>query len=293
MSTELSTRKLSFFNRHIWTFVLIIVAAGAKSTSHFLPDLKLFANQKNELKWAQFFEHIFISAIVLLIFRLIYKITTDRVSRIFDEQEERIFYSKIYGWILFSIGAFIVLNLFGLSLNNITLFIGIIATGFAFAVREVLLSFIGWLILLRKKPFRIGDHIRIGEEHGKVVHIGTYYVILDKTTDIPDDFTRIPNRFFLEKSIEKLGKSLAHEKIQVRIEKKPIDKEQKIITLNENLHKLYPEVKLLSANLDIDHDKLYLIFNFQVPFDNRANSRANVVELVLEVFDDVIYFPKE
>ncbi len=284
---------MSFFQRHIWSFVLLLVIAGAKLISHFLPSFGLFKDLIIEQKWTQFFEHIFISAIVLLFFRLIYKFTMDRVARIFDEQEERIFYSKIYGWVLFSIGAFIVLNLFGLSLNNITLFIGIIATGFAFAVREVLLSFIGWLILLRKKPFRIGDHIRIGEEHGKVVHIGTYYVILDKTSDIPDDFTRIPNRFFLEKSIEKLGKSLAHEKIQVRLQKNPENRQIRIQSLEERLNLSYPEVKLLSANLDIEHDRLYLIFNFQVPFDTRSTSRASVVELVLEEFGDLIYFPED
>lgn len=284
---------MSFFYRHTWSLILLSVIVGAKLIAVFLPDLGFFKEGLTETKWTQFFEHIFISAIVLLIFRMIYKFTMDRVSRIFDEQEERIFYSKIYGWVLFSIGAFIVLNLFGLSLNNITLFVGIIATGFAFAVRDVLLSFIGWLILLRKKPFRIGDHIRIGDEHGKVVHIGTYYVILDKTSDIPDDFTRIPNRFFLEKSIEKLGKTLAHEKIQVRLERNPDDRQLRINALEDKLIALYPEVKLLSANLEIEHDRLYMVFNFQVPFDTRSNSRARVVELVLDAFGDLIYFPKD
>lgn len=293
MTPNSKPAQMSFFYRHTWSLILLSVIVGAKLIAVFLPDLGFFKEGLTETKWTQFFEHIFISAIVLLIFRMIYKFTMDRVSRIFDEQEERIFYSKIYGWVLFSIGAFIVLNLFGLSLNNITLFVGIIATGFAFAVRDVLLSFIGWLILLRKKPFRIGDHIRIGDEHGKVVHIGTYYVILDKTSDIPDDFTRIPNRFFLEKSIEKLGKTLAHEKIQVRLERNPDDRQLRINALEDKLIALYPEVKLLSANLEIEHDRLYMVFNFQVPFDTRSNSRARVVELVLDAFGDLIYFPKD
>ncbi len=286
-------KKSGFFHRHTWTIILVLVIASGKTLAHFLPSFGLFNDKTLEAKYAAFFENIFVAAIVLLIFRLIYKITSDRVSRIFDEQEERIFYSKIYGWILFTIGAFIVLNLFGLSLNNITLFIGIITTGFAFAVREVLLSFIGWLILLRKKPFRIGDHIRIGDEHGKVVHIGTYYVILDKTTDIPDDFTRIPNRFFLEKSIEKLGKSRSHEKIQVRLERIPRDKDMKIAALNGKIQEIKDDFKMISVYLDIDHDRLYLIVNFLVPFENKSSWRAKAVELVLDTFGEDIYFPKD
>jgi small-conductance mechanosensitive channel len=293
----MANRKLSsektFLHRHLWTIILVVVIVGAKVLASFLPKIEVFESALLESKWISFLEHVFISAIVLLVFRLIYKFTSARVERIFDENEERIFYSKIYGWLLFSIAAFTVLNLFGLSLDNITLFVGIIATGFAFAVREVLLSFIGWLILLRKKPFRIGDFIKIGEHQGKVVHIGTYYVIIDKTTDIPDDFIRIPNRFFLEKSIEKLGKSQSHEQIKLRLSNNPPDRAERIETLRERMKTLTPELKLISAHLDIDHDKLYLDILTLVPFEGKSNWRSQIVQLVLDIFGDVAYFPKE
>ncbi len=285
-------QKLTFFHRNFWSFFLLLVIAAAKLLSIYIGDL---TNMENEAldKWTHGFEHAFVAAIVLLVFRLIYKITSGRIEKIFDEQEERIFYSKIYGWLLFAIGSFIVLNLFGLSLNNITLFIGIITTGFAFAVRDVLLSFIGWLILLRKKPFRIGDYIRIGDEHGKVVHIGTYYVILDKTSDIPDDFTRIPNRFFLEKSIEKLGKTRAQEKLMFRIAERPNNKDERLMELDKNIVAIDADAKLLSSNFDIQHDHLYLVFNVLVPFENKSTARSRVIEAVLDAFGEFIYFPKE
>jgi small-conductance mechanosensitive channel len=281
-----------FLNRHIWSIVLILFGTGAKLLSVFLPDFTNF-NELTTQKWTQGFDQIFVATLVLLIFRLIYKFTSGRIAKVFDEQEEQIFYSKIYGWVLFAIGAFIVLNLFGLSLNNITLFIGIITTGLAFALREVLLSFIGWLILLRKKPFRIGDHIRIGDEHGKVIHIGTYYVILDKTSDIPDDFTRIPNRFFLEKSIEKLGKNRSQEKLMFRITERPDNKEQRLEKLKTIIHDIDADAKLLSSNFDVQNDRLYLIINVLVPFENKAQCRSRVVEATLDSFGEFIYFPKE
>lgn len=290
--SEAPQQKQTFLHRNFWSILLVLIIAAAKLLSIFIGDISNMEKQAL-VKWTDGFEHVFIASLVLLVFRLIYKFTSGRVERIFDEQEERIFYSKIYGWVLFTIGAFIVLNLFGLSLNNITLFIGIITTGFAFAVRDVLLSFIGWLILLRKKPFRIGDHIRIGDEHGKVVHIGTYYVILDKTSDIPDDFTRIPNRFFLEKSIEKLGKNRSQEKLMFRITQRPDNKEQRLEELEKNIVAIDADAKLLSSNFDVQHDRLYLIFNVLVPFENKATARSRVVEAVLDSFGDFIYFPQE
>lgn len=290
--TAANKTKSPFLNRHIWSIVLILLSSGAKLLSEFLPDFTNFSEATTQ-KWVHFFDQIFVATLVLLIFRLIYKFTAGRIAQVFDEQEEQIFYSKIYGWVLFTIGAFIVLNLFGLSLNNITLFIGIITTGLAFALREVLLSFIGWLILLRKKPFRIGDHIRIGDEHGKVIHIGTYYVILDKTSDIPDDFTRIPNRFFLEKSIEKLGKNRSQEKLMFRINERPDNKEQRLEKLKTIIHEIDADAKLLSSNFDVQDDRLYLVINVLVPFENKAQCRSRVVEATLDSFGEFIYFPKE
>jgi MscS family membrane protein len=290
--TAANKTKSPFLNRHIWSIVLILLSSGAKLLSEFLPDFTNFSEITTQ-KWVHVFDQIFVATLVLLIFRLIYKFTSGRIAQVFDEQEEQIFYSKIYGWVLFTIGAFIVLNLFGLSLNNITLFIGIITTGLAFALREVLLSFIGWLILLRKKPFRIGDHIRIGDEHGKVIHIGTYYVILDKTSDIPDDFTRIPNRFFLEKSIEKLGKNRSQEKLMFRITERPDNKEQRLEKLKTIIHDIDADAKLLSSNFDLQNDRLYLIINVLVPFENKAQCRSRVVEATLDSFGEFIYFPKE
>ena len=144
------------------------------------------------------FRHLLLIVGTLFAITLVLRLTMKRFYRLFDEPEERIFYSKIYSWSLYSIGLLVILHHFGVSLGNITLFLGLIATGLAFAIREVLLSFFAWLILLRKKPFRIGDYIRIGEDEGKVLHIGTFFVLLDKTTQLPEDFTRVPNRLFLD-----------------------------------------------------------------------------------------------
>jgi MscS family membrane protein len=142
-------------------------------------------------------KNILVVIATLFITSLILRLTIKPFFRLFDEPEERIFYTKIYSWTLYSVSIFVLLHHFGVSLGNITLFLGLIATGLAFAIRDVLLSFFGWIILLRKNPFRIGDYIRIGEDEGKVIHIGTFYVLLDNTPDIPQDFIRVPNKLFL------------------------------------------------------------------------------------------------
>lgn len=228
---------------------------------------------------------IFISSLIL-------RFTIKRVANIFEEAEERIFYTKIYSWSVYSIGTFIILHHFGVSLGNITIFLGLLTTGLAFAVRDVLLSFFGWMILLRKKPFHIGDYIKIGDEEGRVLHIGTFYVHLDNTRDLPEDYTRVPNRLFLEKSVSILGKENLHDQIRFRLGEKPVDNKILEQELLERLKGLPNLGERLKAYLDFKDDKLYLVVEYTTRFENRQTARSEVIEMVFDQFKTFVLIPK-
>lgn len=213
---------------------------------------------------------------------LLLRLTIKRVFNFFEEPEEKLFYSKTYSWSLYSIGLFVILHHFGVSLGNITIFIGLIATGLAFAVRDVLLLFFGWIILLQKKPFRIGDYIRIGEDEGKVIHIGTFYVLLDKTPELPDDYTRVPNRLFLEKSIIKLGKENMHDKIVFNLTEMPLDRDKITQELKANIDKVLECNGCTSVYMDIVNEKLVLVVKFLVSIYERQSIRSTIIDIVFE-----------
>ena len=238
------------------------------------------------------FKSVTLVVAILFFSSLLLRLTIKRVYIFFDEPEERIFYSKIYSWTLYSIGIFIILHHFGVSLGNITIFIGLIATGLAFAVRDVLLSFFGWIILLRKKPFRIGDYIRIGESEGRVIHIGTFYVLLDKTLDIPEDYTRVPNRLFLEKSIDNLGKTMYHEEIVFQLSDYPALKNELLNDLLNQLNNVLEIREHTNTYIDLRNDKLVLIIKYLVSFEARQKTRSEIIGLAFNKFQKYIVVPK-
>jgi small-conductance mechanosensitive channel len=92
------------------------------------------------------------------------------------QPEERILFSKLYILLVYVLATVIVFLHMGIGIQNVALFLGLTATGFAFAVRDVVLSYIVWFILLTKKPFKIGDYINVAGEEGQVKHIGMFYV---------------------------------------------------------------------------------------------------------------------
>ena len=50
-------------------------------------------------------------------------------------------------------------------------FLGIFSAGLAFAFRDLVASFLGWLIINTQKPFKIGDRIKLGKSLGDVIAI--------------------------------------------------------------------------------------------------------------------------
>ena len=114
------------------------------------------------------FVEVFLTLIIsLLVISVVLRFTSNRVWTMFEKEmelEQRIIISKLYSVSLYSLALLITFWKAGVSLGNLTLFMGLIATGFAFAIRDLLLSFFAWFIILNKKPFQMGDYIKIGEE---------------------------------------------------------------------------------------------------------------------------------
>lgn len=64
------------------------------------------------------------------------------------------------------------------SLNSITIFLSLISAGIALALQEVILCVAGWLLILIRKPFEIGDRIELGGIKGDVIDIRLFQTSL-------------------------------------------------------------------------------------------------------------------
>ncbi|KPJ63033.1 MAG: hypothetical protein AMS15_01905 [Planctomycetes bacterium DG_23] len=56
--------------------------------------------------------------------------------------------------------------------------IGIIGAGMALALQSVLISFVGWIYILLRRPYRIGDRIELGNLRGDVIDIRVLHTTL-------------------------------------------------------------------------------------------------------------------
>jgi small-conductance mechanosensitive channel len=73
----------------------------------------------------------------------------------------------------------IVVGIFG-SLSSLGISFGLIGAGLALALQQAILSFVGWFLIVIKRPYKVGDRIQIPEKglQGDVENITALYTVL-------------------------------------------------------------------------------------------------------------------
>lgn len=198
---------------------------------------------------------------------IIIRITQTQVHKLFDESvalEQKLLLNKFYIGFVYVIATTIILWRLGATIQNITIFLGFLTTGMAFALREFLLSYFVWFMLLTKKPFRIGDYIRIGNSEGFVQHIGTFFVFVDPADTEIKETIKIPNKIFLEKDVFVYGGINIPVMVKAPVTSVELkDVEEKIKFIKKDFAKAYPKYTI-NPKLISDKEYVYLYYDFTV-----------------------------
>lgn len=227
---------------------------------------------------------IFLSYAIATLFT---KITVNHFLNYFEELgeiEERILMGKMYLWFVYLIATLVVFSYFGGTVSNIALFLGLITTGFAFAIRDVILSYFIWFILLTKKPFKIGDYIRVGEDdylEGQVKHIGLFYVVVTPMPEISEEYFKIPNKTFLEKPIKNYGRGKFRNEFDMYfgMDEIPENLPAKIEALKE---KVWNNLDVsVSFFLGADSDGVKITVYYKSTYDRREQIRHQITSMML------------
>ncbi len=104
------------------------------------------------------------------------------ITRIINNQikNPRLRYSwrKWLGYLCYSFYGFAVTVLWLPSFDGLPTFLGLFAAGLAVVLRDPLVNVVGWLFILWRQPFRMGDRIQLGTHSGDVINIGLFQFTL-------------------------------------------------------------------------------------------------------------------
>lgn len=148
--------------------------------------------------------NLFVGIILIILFYLLARISKKGIYKLIGKTSHntviQILAANFTFYLVFSIGLFIVLTVLDLqkTVTSLLAGLGVLGLALALAFQEVVSNFIAGIILATKKPFHIGDIIKIQESMGTVSRTNLRTVIV---RNFEGQELYIPNRLFIQNTI--------------------------------------------------------------------------------------------
>ena len=145
------------------------------------------------------------SILVILGFIIINRLVTRIIFKRTEDVYARYRWRKTQDYITFFIGLFIISSIWIQEFKSLVTFFGLLSAGIAIALKDPVTDLAGWLFILWRKPFDVGDRIQIGDHAGDVIDIRIFqFTIIEIGNWVDADqstgrILHIPNsKIFLE-----------------------------------------------------------------------------------------------
>jgi small-conductance mechanosensitive channel len=123
-------------------------------------------------------QNVVVSLLVVLAAFILSRILQRLVPRYIEEPERRYKISKVIGRTLAIVAGLTIIVLWSIGDADIITLLTVIGAGLAIALREVLLSFVGWINIVVRSPFKHGDRIEVNGVRGDVIDIRLFHSTL-------------------------------------------------------------------------------------------------------------------
>ena len=120
-----------------------------------------------------------IASVVGLAFAILLRIGAIRlINRQMLDPRQGYIWRKWIGYICYGLYGFAITLLWLPNIQGLSTFLGLFAAGLAVVLRDPLVNLVGWLFILWRQPFRMGDRIQVDKHSGDVIDIGIFQFTL-------------------------------------------------------------------------------------------------------------------
>ena len=124
---------------------------------------------------------IFYSLIVVLAIWAVRSIVLGILWRRTHDARLRYRWQKATTYVTAPIGFLLVVKIwFPGGLGQLGNFLGLFAAGIAIALKDIFLNLAGWLFIVWRRPFAVGDRIQVGEHAGDVIDVRVFQFTLNE-----------------------------------------------------------------------------------------------------------------
>lgn len=114
---------------------------------------------------------IVLSVAVVAVLLLLRRVVLAVVDRRVNDPTFRYRWSKTSGYVAFALGLFLVFQIWLPALRSVGTFLGLLSAGLAIALKDLVADLAGWVFIMWRRPFDLGDRIQLAGHAGDVVDI--------------------------------------------------------------------------------------------------------------------------
>ena len=147
------------------------------------------------------------SVLIVILLVLIHFVINRIVQRQTEDDTIRYKWRKHVAYLLGFVGFILIGRIWFQGMASLATFLGLLSAGLVIVLREPVTDMAGWLYLISRKPFDVGDRIQIGQNKGDVIDIRFFkFSILEIGNWVDADQStgrviHIPNHVVLRDSI--------------------------------------------------------------------------------------------
>ena len=125
-------------------------------------------------------ENILISLLIIVLAFLFRWITVGILSRRLADVKEMYYWIRAAKYFI-SILSFILLVVVWISeFQSFATFFGLIAAALTIALKDLFVNMSGWIFIITRKPFQLGERIQVGEHRGDVIDIRIFQFTINE-----------------------------------------------------------------------------------------------------------------
>ncbi|RLB57634.1 MAG: mechanosensitive ion channel family protein [Deltaproteobacteria bacterium] len=122
--------------------------------------------------------HLMDTVLVVLAYLLLRRLSRRVLLRRVEEPNRRYFIGKGITYVLSILAILVIAKIWIKSDINLATYLGILSAGLAIALQDPIVNMAGWLFLMVRQPFRVGDRVQVGKLRGDVIDIRLFMFTL-------------------------------------------------------------------------------------------------------------------
>ncbi|MFH1313653.1 MAG: mechanosensitive ion channel domain-containing protein [Candidatus Eisenbacteria bacterium] len=121
---------------------------------------------------------LLVSIIFVLVLWIIHGIIARLLLPRIEDIQVRYRTRKLTGYAIFIIGILVIGRIWLGGFHTFGTYLGIVSAGLAIALRDPIVNLVGWVFIMLRQPFSVGDRIQIGAHAGDVIDLRVFQFTL-------------------------------------------------------------------------------------------------------------------